>query len=533
VINVTNVDPTTPTDGNSAANSIPEGTANGTPVGITAAALDINGPAVIYSLTGGAAGGRFAIDSSTGVVTVANSTLLNTATGASHSITVQASDGVGGISTASFTIWVTNVLPTSNAGGPYSVTDAGLVTLLGSGADPVGPVSYAWDLDNNGTFETAGQNVSFNPRLLVPVLGLKTVKVRVTDDEGTSTVATSTVNVTDDDTAGPSITLGGSTGTQTDIATQAFTWSTADPSGISSVAVIVKRGTTVIYSSTSATTSGGYNFDAYGPGTYTLNVTAIDADNDRTGDTATTIAPTRTVIVTSAGVSGGIGNDYIRVRPTNAALPAGEVKAFNVTFVGTVATETLMGVFPTTKAIVINGNGGNDTIEVVGNITRNVRFYGGTGNDVLTGGNGHDVLNGGDGNDVLTGKLGNDLLIGGIGADRLLGGSATGNTATTGDENLLIGDKTIYDVNDAALAALLTEWSNTAKTSAARIATLRAGVAYLGGTAKLVANTTIVNDNAVDQLFGTNSFTWFWNISPTTSVTKDVITGKRLLDIVN
>jgi len=48
-----------------------------------------------------------------------------------------------------------------------------------------------------------------------------------------------------------------------------------------------------------------------------------------------------------------------------------------------------------------------------------------------------------------------------------------------------------------------------------------------------VANTTIVNDNAVDQLFGTNAFTWFWNISPTTSVTKDVITGKRLLDIVN
>ena len=25
------------------------------------------------------------------------------------------------------------------------------------------PLTYAWDLDNNGTFETSGQNVQFDP----------------------------------------------------------------------------------------------------------------------------------------------------------------------------------------------------------------------------------------------------------------------------------------------------------------------------------------------------------------------------------
>jgi len=156
---------------------------------------------------------------------------------------------------------------------------------------------------------------------------------------------------------------------------------------------------------------------------------------------------------------------------------------------------------------------------------------GGSGNDTLTGGNGNDILVGGNGNDVLTGKLGNDLLIGGSGFDRLMGGSASGNTATTGDENLLIGDSTIYDANNAALVAILGEWANASKTSAARMTTLRSGVAYGGstpGTAKLVAGTTINNDAAVDQLFGTAAFTWFWNIG-----LKDVLTGKRAADQLN
>lgn len=110
-IAVTNVNPTTPTDSNADANSVAEGAANGTVVGLKASSTDPNGPAVTYSLTNNA-GGRFAIDASSGVVTVANGSLLDYETATSHTITVQASDGAAGTpgtSTQMFTINLLNV----------------------------------------------------------------------------------------------------------------------------------------------------------------------------------------------------------------------------------------------------------------------------------------------------------------------------------------------------------------------------------------------------------------------------------------
>ncbi|MFV3078195.1 hypothetical protein, partial [Niveispirillum fermenti] len=50
-INVTNAAPATPTDSDNDANSVVEGATNGTAVGITASATDINGGTVTYSLT--------------------------------------------------------------------------------------------------------------------------------------------------------------------------------------------------------------------------------------------------------------------------------------------------------------------------------------------------------------------------------------------------------------------------------------------------------------------------------------------------
>ncbi|HKS20261.1 MAG TPA: VCBS domain-containing protein, partial [Bradyrhizobium sp.] len=61
-----------PTDTNGGANTVAENAANGTAVGITAHATDADaGTTITYSLLNNA-GGRFAIDANTGVVTVAN-----------------------------------------------------------------------------------------------------------------------------------------------------------------------------------------------------------------------------------------------------------------------------------------------------------------------------------------------------------------------------------------------------------------------------------------------------------------------------
>ncbi|MBB3142406.1 hypothetical protein FHR96_003295, partial [Halomonas organivorans] len=121
-VNVTNAAPSTPIDADGATGgSVAENAANGTAVGITAAASDPGGGNVSYALTDDA-GGRFQIDAITGVVSVADGTLLDFESATSHAITVQASDDDGGDSaTTSFTIDVgdVNEAPTitSNGGG--------------------------------------------------------------------------------------------------------------------------------------------------------------------------------------------------------------------------------------------------------------------------------------------------------------------------------------------------------------------------------------------------------------------------------
>jgi uncharacterized protein len=89
---------------------------------------------------------------------------------------------------------VVRVLPPSaSAGGPYSVDEGSTVTLTASGSDPEGgALSYAWDLDDSGSFETPGQSVSFSPDdgPASPV-----VRVRVTDDVGLTSTAQATVTV--------------------------------------------------------------------------------------------------------------------------------------------------------------------------------------------------------------------------------------------------------------------------------------------------------------------------------------------------
>src|SRR5207247_2362958 len=118
--------------------------ANGTVVGVTAYAPDPNNPSVTYTLTD-SAGGRFAIDPGSGVVTVANGALLNYETAASHSVTVQASDGAGGTSTQTFIIAVLNLPPVVTAGSPASIafgaTYGGSFSFTDAAAD--GPWTYA------------------------------------------------------------------------------------------------------------------------------------------------------------------------------------------------------------------------------------------------------------------------------------------------------------------------------------------------------------------------------------------------------
>ena len=160
-IAVTDVSPPAPTDINNAANSVAEGAANGTTVGITASSVDPNGPPTTYSLADNA-GGRFAIDPATGVVTVANGAAIDFEGPAGHaySITVQA---VSGASTTSstFSIGVTDVAPSPPAdsnGAPDTVfegaANGSTVGITAASTDPGGnpAATFALTDDAGGLF---------------------------------------------------------------------------------------------------------------------------------------------------------------------------------------------------------------------------------------------------------------------------------------------------------------------------------------------------------------------------------------------
>jgi uncharacterized protein len=85
--------------------------------------------------------------------------------------------------------------PIVDAGGPYTVVEGRSTSLSATGNDPDGgALTYAWDLDGDGTFETAGQTVSFmaGPNQAPATV---TVAVQVTDDTGVTATDTATVNV--------------------------------------------------------------------------------------------------------------------------------------------------------------------------------------------------------------------------------------------------------------------------------------------------------------------------------------------------
>lgn len=118
VVTIENAAPSTPLDVDAAVN-LPFVTAgNGEPIGVTIAAVDPHGGSVVYALTDDA-GGRFAIHATSGVITIANSSLL--AANSEYTVTAQASDGHGGLSTATFTIFAVS-LPSAT---PASYTAQG------------------------------------------------------------------------------------------------------------------------------------------------------------------------------------------------------------------------------------------------------------------------------------------------------------------------------------------------------------------------------------------------------------------------
>jgi Ca2+-binding RTX toxin-like protein len=148
---------------------------------------------------------------------------------------------------------------------------------------------------------------------------------------------------------------------------------------------------------------------------------------------------------------------------------------------------------------VISGGDGNDLLD------------GGDGNDVLIAGSGNDILIGGAGNDTLFAGPGRDILIGGTGRDVLIGSLGPSGPGRSRGGSILIGRATVYDANDAALRALLAEWSSD-RPLALRVANLFNGMGTprrrLNGNFFLNAK-TIKPEPFVNTLVGNGRPNWF------------------------
>jgi hypothetical protein len=185
-----------------------------------------------------------------------------------------------------------NTAPTADAGGPYSVSEGGSVTLAGSGSDAdqdAASLDYSWDLDNDGVFETTGQSAAFSAAALDGPSSV-TVNLRVCDDAGACDDASVTVSILN---AAPSATAQGDTIGEGGTATVSGT--IADPGSLDTHTVVIDWGG-------SATTLN------LAPGVLTYSASQAFADD-----------AVQTVTVTVSDDDGGTGSATAVVTVSNAA----------------------------------------------------------------------------------------------------------------------------------------------------------------------------------------------------------------------
>jgi Ca2+-binding RTX toxin-like protein len=202
----------------------------------------------------------------------------------------------------------------------------------------------------------------------------------------------------------------------------------------------------------------------------TIDVNALGGADTLTVNDLTGTGVKNVNIDLSSPPGSGAGDgqaDTIVINATNAADKISVSTSGGViTVSGLAETVTITGAEAANDRLIINGLGGDDTIDASKLSGILLTANGGDGNDVLVGSPGNDTLLGGAGDDVLIGGPGADILDGGTGNNILIqdGGSALSATAdavslfmksafaTTGDTHNGLSPADFH----ASLASLLT-----------------------------------------------------------------------------
>ena len=496
---------------------------------------------------------------------------LGIVAGHCYDVSVQVSDGFGGLATATTTLSITAIPPTAGAGGPYTIAEGQSLVLAGTGSDPGGgPLDFTWDLNGDSIF---GDATGATPTLTWAQLALLNITdglssylitLQVTDTvDGTSTTAATTLTVNNAaptaGISGPASLARNASGNFTLTATDpaaadqsaGFTW-TIDWYGDGSDIQVVNglSGLVVAHTFTSV-------------GARTIKVTATDNDGGVSSQSThpVSISAVTTPLGGNLVWTGSAGNDQVQFEQLDATtirvtttldngVATNFVETFsNITGVvdgkGLAGDDTLDASLLTTMSAHLNGGIGNNTV------------YGGGAGDILVGGGsvgakvngpegqqGNNVVVGGAGDDMIygnavngaEGKGGSNILLGGAGNDTIYGNWTDGGEG--GGRNIIVGGAdadTLYDykIADGAegkgsilvadeldeslglpqLQQIMAEWSST-HTYTDRVNNILGpgSGGRLNGNSYLQPGTTVTSDAAVDQLWGSaggTAFDWF------------------------
>lgn len=191
--------------------------------------------------------------------------------------------------------------PTASTGGPYVVDEGGTVTVSGAGTDPEGlPLSYLWDLNDDGTFGSSGQTNQFSA-IDIDGPSVNQIALRVVDS-GTLTATTQTtvtvrnvpplvgrIKVTPGNLAVNSVitaTVVFTDASETDTHTAIWNW--GDGTSLSTGFVTEERG--------AGSVDGAHLFTAGGMYTITLDITDSDGGTQRVFAQNVTVSDPRPLV---------------------------------------------------------------------------------------------------------------------------------------------------------------------------------------------------------------------------------------------
>jgi cadherin domain-containing protein/FIMAH domain-containing protein len=213
VLNIPNSATNNPPVVNDQSFSVNENSGNGTVVGSVVANDPDAGDTLTYSITGGNTGGAFAINSSTGQITVANSAALNFEATPSFSLSVMVADDGSPVGSDSATVTISlndvNENPVFTSAGPFSLaensangTSVGSVSATDEDAGQTATLSFSITGGNtNGAFAintaTGEITVANSVALDFETTPTFTLSVTVTDSGALSTTTSVSISLTD------------------------------------------------------------------------------------------------------------------------------------------------------------------------------------------------------------------------------------------------------------------------------------------------------------------------------------------------